>query len=57
MPAKAKARDAQADFLVMSIVAAVTPTIEAKCGELSKRDLNTLKRRIEKAVRQFVNAK
>jgi hypothetical protein len=38
----------------MSMMAAVVPMIEAKCGALNKRDANMLKRRIEKAVRSFV---
>jgi len=45
---------AQVEFLIMSIMSAVVPMIEAKCGEMNKRDRNTLKRRIEKAVRAFV---
>ena len=45
---------AQVDFLIMSIMAAVVPMIEAKCGEMNKRDQNTLNRHIEKAVRSFV---
>ncbi len=48
--------DPQVDFLIMSIMSAVIPMIEAKCGEMNKRDQNTLKRRIEKAVRGFVGA-
>jgi hypothetical protein len=52
--AKAPEKDSQADFLIMSIMSAVVPMIEAKCGTLNKRDANTLKRRIEKAVRLFV---
>jgi hypothetical protein len=54
--AKAQRPDdaAQVDFLILSIMSAVVPMIEAKCGELNKRDTNTLKRRIEKAVRSFV---
>ena len=45
---------AQVDFLIMSIMAAVVPMIEAKCGQMNKRDQNTLKRHVEKAVRSFV---
>ena len=44
----------QADFLVLSIMSAVVPMIEAKCGSLNKRDANTLKRQIEKSVREFI---
>jgi hypothetical protein len=44
----------QADFLVLSIMSAVVPMIEAKCGTLNKRDTNTLKRHVEKAVREFI---
>jgi hypothetical protein len=44
----------QADFLVLSIMSAVVPMIESKCGTLNKRDTNTLKRHIEKAVREFI---
>ena len=44
----------QVDFLILSIMSAVVPMIEAKCGEMNTRDRNTLKRRIEKAVRSFV---
>ena len=44
----------QVDFLILSIMSAVVPMIEAKCGEMNKRDRNTLQRRIEKAVRLFV---
>jgi hypothetical protein len=50
----AKARptpDPQVEFLIMSIMSAVVPMIE---GEMNQRDRNTLKRRIEKAVRSFV---
>lgn len=47
-------RAAQVDFLILSIMSAAVPMIEAKCGEMNKRDRNTLKRRIEKAVRSFV---
>jgi hypothetical protein len=42
------------DFLILSIMSAVVPMIEAKCGEMNKRDRNTLQRRIEKAVRSFI---
>ena len=44
----------QIDFLILSIMSAVIPMIEANCGTLNKRDQNTLKRHIEKAVRAFV---
>jgi hypothetical protein len=43
--------DPQVEFLIMSIMSAVVPMIE---GEMNQRDRNTLKRRIEKAVRSFV---
>ena len=46
--------DAQVEFLILSIMSAVVPMIEAKCGEINKRDRGTLQRRIEKAVRSFV---
>jgi hypothetical protein len=52
--AKTSAHASQADFLVMSFMSAVVPMIKAKCGTLNKRDANTLKRRIEKVVREFV---
>ena len=52
-PAKASG-DPQVDFLILSIMSAITPMIEARCGELNKRDKNTLRRHIEKAVRSFV---
>jgi hypothetical protein len=45
---------AQVEFLIMSIMSAVVPMIEAKCGEMNKRDRSTLQRRLEKAVRSFV---
>ena len=35
-------------------MSAVVPMIEAKCGEMNKRDRGTLRRHIEKAVRQFI---
>ena len=58
MPAMAKRapvdRAAQVDFLILSIMSAVVPMIEAKCGEMNKRDRGTLQRHIEKAVRSFV---
>jgi hypothetical protein len=47
-------RSSQSDFLVLAIMSAVVPMIEAKCGTLNERDTNTLKRRIEKTVRQFI---
>jgi len=54
-PAAAKpstsAHESQVDFLILSIMSAVVPMIESKCGTLNKRDQNTLKRHIEKAVR------
>ena len=54
MAKKPSSATPQVDFLIMSIMSAVVPMIEAKCGELNKRDRNTLQRRIEKAVRAFV---
>ena len=54
-PAKSQPQiNPQVDFLILSIMSAVVPMIEAKCGEMNKRDRNTLQRRIEKAVRSFV---
>ncbi len=50
----APAAASQADFLVLSIMSAVVPMIEAKCGAMNKRDRNTLQRHVEKAVRQFI---
>ena len=41
---------AEVEFLIMSIMSAVVPMIEAKRGELEKRDRNRLMRRIDKAV-------
>ena len=38
----------------MSIMSAVVPIIEDKCGTMNKRDRGTLQRRIENAVRAFV---
>ena len=50
-----KAADAYSMIEAMPwIMSAVVPMIEAKCGEMNKRDRNTLQRRIEKAVRSFV---
>jgi hypothetical protein len=60
MPAKKKSRgdataaEPQVEFLVLSIMSAVVPIIETKCGEMNKRDQNTLRRKVEKAVREFV---
>jgi hypothetical protein len=51
--ASASAADPQVEFLILSIMSAVVPMIEAKCGAMNKRDRNTLQRRIEKAVRAF----
>jgi hypothetical protein len=45
---------AQAAFLVTSVMSAVVPMIEAKCGAMNKRDRGTLQRHVEKAVRAFV---
>jgi hypothetical protein len=45
---------AQVDFLILSILSAVVPMIEAKCGAMNRRGRNALQRRIEKAVRSFV---
>jgi hypothetical protein len=53
-PAARAAPASQADFLVLSIMSAVVPMIEARCGALNKRDRGTLQRHVEKAVRQFV---
>lgn len=55
MPKNPPPSKPQVDFLILSIMSAVVPMIEAKCGELNKRDRGTLQRRIEKAVRAFVN--
>jgi hypothetical protein len=44
----------EAEFLVIAVVEAVIPIIEAKCGQLPKRDRNTLKRQVDKAVRTFI---
>ena len=55
MPRNPPPSKPQLDFLILSIMSAVVPMIEAKCGELNKRDRGTLQRRIEKAVRAFVN--
>lgn len=55
MPKNPPPSKPQLDFLILSIMSAVVPMIEAKCGELNKRDRGTLQRRIEKAVRAFVN--
>jgi hypothetical protein len=52
--AKKPPATSQADFLVLSIMSAVVPMIEAKCGTLNKRDTKTLKRHVEKAVREFI---
>jgi hypothetical protein len=62
-PARAAARarrddsqadDSHAEFLVLALMSAIVPIIEARCGALNKRDVNTLKRHVEKAVRQFI---
>src|SRR5438552_2199838 len=37
----------QAEFLIMSIMSAVVPMIEANCGTMNQRDHNTLGRRID----------
>ncbi len=49
--AKPAGHDPSVDFLVMSLMSAIVPMIEAKCGTLNKRDQGTLKRHVEKAVR------
>ena len=51
---QAVGQSVQVEFLIISIMSAVVPMIEANCGEMKKRDRNTLKRRIEKAVRSFI---
>jgi hypothetical protein len=56
MAKKLPTRNPQVEFLIMSIMSAVVPMIEAKCGVINQRDRNTLQRRIEKAVRPFVAA-
>ena len=53
-PAKPVAADPQVDFLILSLMSAVVPMIESRCGTLNKRDQSTLKRQMEKAVREFV---
>src|SRR5687768_4246777 len=52
--AATSAQSAQVDFLILSIMSAVVPMIEAKCGTMNMRDQNTLERHVETAVRQFV---
>jgi hypothetical protein len=42
------------DLLVETLNDLVVEMIEAKCTTLNKRDQNTLKRRIRKAVESFV---
>jgi hypothetical protein len=48
------AKSAATDLLVEALNDLVVEMIEAKCTTLSKRDQNTLKRRIRKAVESFV---
>ncbi len=55
--AKKVENDPRVDFLILSLMSAVVPMIEAKCGTMNKRDQNTLKRQIEKAVRGFVGGR
>ena len=52
--ARPAAPDPQIDFLILSLMSAIVPMIETRCGALNKRDQNTLKRHVEKAVREFV---
>ena len=42
------------DLLVEALNDLVVEMVEAKCSTLNKRDQNTLKRRIRKAVESFV---
>ena len=56
-PESVNRENPQVDFLVLSIMSAVVPMIEAKCGTVNERDQNTLKRHVEKAVREFVRGK
>jgi len=41
-------------LLIDALTDVVKEMVEAKCSELNKRDQNTLKRRIRKAVESFV---
>jgi hypothetical protein len=41
-------------MLVLTLSEVVADMVQAKCGDLSKRDRNTLQRRINKAVGEFV---
>ncbi len=52
--AKADRQQAQTGFLVMAIMDAVTELLQAKCGTLTGLEKYTLRRRIEKAVKQFI---
>lgn len=42
------------DLLINALMDLVIDMVEAKCSKLNKRDQNTLKRRIQKAVESFV---
>jgi len=48
------AKSVATDLLVEALNDLVVEMIEAKCTTLNKRDQNTLKRRIRKAVESFV---
>jgi hypothetical protein len=52
--ASAQASDVATELLIDALNGVVVEMIEAKCGELNKRDRNTLKRHIRKAVEAFV---
>jgi hypothetical protein len=54
---KADAKSAATDLLVEALNDVVVEMVEAKCSTLNKRDQNTLKRRIRKAVESFVKAR
>ncbi|HTL28492.1 MAG TPA: hypothetical protein VL282_04705 [Tepidisphaeraceae bacterium] len=48
------AKDVATELLIEALNDLVVEMIQAKCGALNKRDQNTLKRRISKAVESFV---
>ena len=51
---KADSQAVATDLLVEALNDVVVEMIEAKCSTLNKREQNTLKRRIRKAVESFV---
>ena len=52
--ASAPTSEVATELLIDALTDVVKEMVEAKCSELNKRDQNTLKRRIRKAVESFV---